>query len=180
VIAATNRDLERSVAQGAFRQDLYYRLNVFPVRLPPLRERPEDIPLLVHYFTGRYAAKLGRKITRVPAATMERLAGYAWPGNVRELENVIERAVILSGGPELEVPGDILQPSPAEENVLAGTAEPALSLEEVERHHIVSVLQQTRWQVDGPGGAARLLQIHPSTLRSRMQKLGIRRGAGSG
>ena len=101
LIAATNRDLNKLVADGQFRQDLYYRLNVFPVQLPPLRERPEDIPLLVHYFVTRYAAKIGRHLTRVPQQVMQRLTAYAWPGNVRELENVIERAVILSPGPDL-------------------------------------------------------------------------------
>src|SRR5262249_4169603 len=108
VIAATNRDLPGAVAERKFRQDLYYRLNVFPVTLPPLRERPEDIPLLVHYFVARDRAKIGRQIPRVPKSTMERLAGYAWPGNVRELENVIERAVILSPGPDLQIAPEIL------------------------------------------------------------------------
>jgi formate hydrogenlyase transcriptional activator len=108
VIAATNRDLLRAVADGAFRQDLYYRLSVFPLRVPSLRERREDIPLLVHYFVGRYTARIGRKITRVAKEAMERLAAYPWPGNIRELENVIERAVILSAGPELEVAAEAL------------------------------------------------------------------------
>ena len=108
VIAATNRDLLRAVADGAFRQDLYYRLSVFPLRVPSLRERREDIPLLVHYFVGRYAARIGRKITSVAQEAMERLVAYPWPGNIRELENVIERAVILSAGPELEVAAEAL------------------------------------------------------------------------
>ena len=170
VIAATNRDLPGAVGSGAFRQDLYYRLNVFPVTVPPLRERPEDIPLLVHYFVARYVAKIGRRISRVPKETMERLATYAWPGNVRELENVVERAVILSPGSDLEVAPEVFPPVPA--SVLPSPAVPA---ERVEREHIVSVLRRTNWRVDGPRGAARLLDMHPSTLRSRMQKLGIRR-----
>src|SRR5262249_47560695 len=107
VIAATNRDLRAAVAAGTFREDLYYRLNVFPIALPPLRLRQEDIPSLVHYFVDRFTAQIGRKITRVPPSAMQRLLGYSWPGNVRELENIIERAVILSRGPDLEVVPDI-------------------------------------------------------------------------
>ena len=113
MIAATNRDLQRAVGKGSLRQDLYYRLSVFPLRVPPLRERAEDIPLLVHYFVGRHAARIGRRISRVPKAAMERLVAYPWPGNVRELENVIERAVILSPGPDLEVAAEAL-PAPLE------------------------------------------------------------------
>ena len=186
VIAATNRDLPTAVADGTFRQDLYYRLNVFPVTLPPLRERPEDIPPLVHYFVARYRAKIGRKISRVPQETMARLGAYAWPGNVRELENVIERAVILSPGADLEVAPELLPasvPAAAPRSVALTDAAPARSaapvdavpLALVERDHILSVLRRTNWRVDGPRGAARLLNMHPSTLRSRMQKLGIRR-----
>jgi len=152
-----------------------HRLNVFPVTLPPLRERPEDIPPLVHYFVARYRAKIGRKISRVPQETMARLAVYAWPGNVRELENVIERAVILSPGAELEVAPELLPASvPAAPPRSAAPAD-AVPLALVERDHILSVLRRTNWRVDGPHGAARLLNLHPSTLRSRMQKLGIRR-----
>jgi PAS domain S-box-containing protein len=177
VIAATNRDLEQAVAAGKFRQDLFYRLNVFPVRLPPLRERVEDIPLLVHYFVGRYAAKIGRAITRVSPEAMQHLATYAWPGNVRELENVIERAVILSSGPELGIAPEALPASPAGPAADDGRAADPEALREVERQHIVTVLKRTGWRVDGPQGAARVLNMHPSTLRSRMQKLGIRRSA---
>ncbi len=194
VIAATNRDLAREVAEGNFRQDLYYRLNVFPLRIPPLRERPEDIGLLVHYFVRRYATKIGRKITRVPKETMERLAAYPWPGNVRELENVVERAVILSPGPDLVIGPEILAPTPAvdartpsqrgkaEGHARAATSDTRdsggpQSLQELERRHIVTVLKQTRWRIDGPSGAAQALNLNPSTLRSRMKKLGIRRDA---
>ena len=186
VIAATNRDLGQAIAEGRFRQDLYYRLNVFPVHLPSLRQRTEDIPLLVHYFVERYAAKIGRTITGVPAEEMERLVRYPWPGNVRELENVIERAVILSAGPQLVV-GPELVPMAA---ALAAAGRPAAppaaapsapgdtaALQEVDRRHIIAVLQRTGWRIDGPNGAARLLNMNPSTLRSRMQKLGIRRSA---
>jgi transcriptional regulator with GAF, ATPase, and Fis domain len=150
---------------------------VFPVRLPPLRERPEDVPALVHYFVERYATKIGRRITRIPTVVMERLAVYAWPGNVRELENVIERAVILSPGPDLVLGPDLLpaaatqlRPAPP-----VDTAPPRLALEDVEREHIVAVLRHTNWRIDGPSGAARLLAMAPSTLRSRMQRLGIQR-----
>jgi formate hydrogenlyase transcriptional activator len=184
LIAATNRDLTKSIAEGTFRQELYYRLNVFPIHLPSLHERPEDIPLLVHYFVARYAAKIGRPITRVPTDVMQRLAAYAWPGNVRELENVIERAVILSPGPALTLGPETL-PAPSTSAPVNGVTQPGtsdlpadrLTLEQAEYHHIVSVLKQTQWRVDGPQGAARILNVHPSTLRSRMKKLGIRRSA---
>jgi PAS domain S-box-containing protein len=198
VIAATNRDLGRAVADGTFRSDLYYRLNVFPVHVPALRERREDLPLLVHYFAARYAAKIGRRITHVPAEVMERLLSYPWPGNVRELENVIERAVILSLGPDLQVAPGALIPAAPSPPAPAPTAQPApavevavpqpasapgdgapLSLEETERKHILAVLMRTGWRIDGVSGAARLLDMNPSTLRSRMKKLGIRRSTSS-
>ena len=188
VIAATNRDLLRSVSERIFRQDLYYRLNVFPVQLPPLRERREDIPPLVHYFVRRFSLKIGRKITRIQRETMERLASYAWPGNVRELENVIERAVILSRGIELEVAPGVLpetealapkpEPSsrPLEEQQLSGVPSPQ-SIEQVERTHILEVLVRTNWRIEGTKGAAALLNLNPSTLRSRMKKLGLQRSS---
>jgi formate hydrogenlyase transcriptional activator len=186
VIAATNRDLLRSVSEGTFRQDLYYRLNVFPVQLPPLRERREDIPPLVHYFVRRFSLKIGRKITRIQRETMERLVSYAWPGNVRELENVIERAVILSRGTELEVASDVLSevaavaqaqtaaPQPAPEERVPQAARPQ-SIDQVERNHILEVLMRTNWRIEGTDGAAALLNLNPSTLRSRMKKLGVQR-----
>jgi formate hydrogenlyase transcriptional activator len=184
VIAATNRDLLRSVSEGTFRQDLYYRLNVFPVQLPPLRERREDIPPLVHYFVRRFSLKIGRKITRIQRETMERLVSYAWPGNVRELENVIERAVILSRGTELEVASDVLPeavaqaqtaaPRPASEEKVSQAARPQ-SIDQVERNHILEVLMRTNWRIEGADGAAALLNLNPSTLRSRMKKLGVQR-----
>ncbi len=192
VIAATNRDLLRAVADGAFRQDLYYRLNVFPLRVPSLRERREDIPLLVHYFVTRYAARIGRKISAVAEEAMERLVAYPWPGNVRELENVIERAVILSAGPELEVAEEALPVAadtahggghrfkPSREHLevqdsIRASGDDPLTLEEMERRHIVEVLKRTGWKIDGPDGAAGLLKLNPSTLRSRIKKLGIKR-----
>ena len=189
VIAATNRDLKGAAFAGKFRQDLYYRLNVFPLEVPPLRERPGDIPLLVHYFVARYAAKIGRHIARVPAETMRWLVAYPWPGNIRELENVIERAVILATGPDLDAVAD-LPPAPAtvttplrdngdsQEHQPASASAPApggLPLEQVERQHILSTLKRSGWRIEGPSGAANLLRLNPSTLRSRMKKLGIER-----
>ena len=180
VITATNRDLKGAVAAGKFRQDLYYRLNVFPIEVPPLSDRPGDIPLLVHYFVARYGAKIGRRISRVPEATMRQLVEYPWPGNIRELENVIERAVILSVGEELDAVPDL--PAAARVATVADRSQTAaigsnggLPLKEVERRHIVSVLRKSGWRIEGPSGAARLLNVNPSTLRSRMKKLGIQR-----
>jgi PAS domain S-box-containing protein len=183
IIAATNRDLAAAVADGTFRQDLYYRLNVFPIAVPPLRQRPEDIPLLAHYFVARYAQQIGRRITHIAAESMRRLVSYGWPGNVRELENVIERAVILAVGPQLDIAAELLpvplappvpltQPAP----VATRPAAPAPpSIEDIEREHIATVLRQTRWRIEGPSGAAQSLGVNPSTLRSRIKKLGIRR-----
>jgi PAS domain S-box-containing protein len=179
VIAATNRDLEKAVAEGKFREDLFYRLNVFPVRMPPLREREGDLPLLVRYLVARCAARIGRPTLRVSPETSERLARYSWPGNIRELENVIERAVILSAGDDLEVPADVLgawrsnptTPTPTQ-------VEPpthAVSLVEVERRHIIEALRAANWRISGSNGAAVKLGLNPSTLRGRMRKLGIRR-----
>jgi formate hydrogenlyase transcriptional activator len=186
VIAATNRDLLRSVSEGTFRQDLYYRLNVFPVQLPPLRERREDIPPLVHYFVRRFSLKIGRKIARIQRETIERLVSYAWPGNVRELENVIERAVILSRGIELEVAPDVLPKIAAVAHTQAAAPRlapeekgpaipPPQSIDQVERNHILDVLMRTNWRIEGTDGAAALLNLNPSTLRSRMKKLGVQR-----
>jgi formate hydrogenlyase transcriptional activator len=184
VIAATNRDLLRSVAEGTFRQDLYYRLNVFPVQLPPLRQRREDIPPLVHYFVRRFSLKIGRKISRIQRETMERLVSYPWPGNVRELENVIERAVILSRGSELEVAPDVLPEVAAVVQTQAAAPEekrpdslPPHSIDQVERNHILDVLMRTNWRIEGTKGAAALLNLNPSTLRSRMKKLGVQRSS---
>ena len=189
LIAATNRDLEKAIVEGKFRQDLYYRLNVFPVRLPSLRERAEDIPLLVHFFAARFATKIGRPISRVPKEVMQRLIAYSWPGNVRELENVIERSVILSTGTTLEVgaelpphsqlatsssASDVSLPHSVSRVTTEASSE-ASSLAHLERTHILATLKQTHWQIEGQDGAARLLKINPSTLRSRIKKLGIRR-----
>ncbi len=180
VIAATNRDLQQATLDGDFRADLFYRLNVFPIAVPPLRERREDIPLLAHYFAARYAAKLGRRVEAIPEATLRRLLDYPWPGNVRELENVVERAVILSPGKELEIGLETLGAPPAGAPV-AGTVTPARatpapqSADENARAHIVAALERARWRIEGDAGAASALGLHPNTLRSRMKKLGIRR-----
>ena len=186
VIAATNRDLSLLVREGKFRGDLFYRLNVFPVTMPPLRERQEDIHLLVMFFLEKFARKLGKPITQVAGETMSRLCAYSWPGNIRELQNVIERAAVLSKGPVLTVEGAVLfdfQRSDGQANSASKTpvqSPPGApvtsrlpSLEEVERQHIVAVLKEANWRIEGERGAAKLLNLQPSTLRSRMQKLGI-------
>jgi formate hydrogenlyase transcriptional activator len=172
VIAATNRDLQKAVTDKVFREDLYYRLSVFPIQLPSLRQRLDDLPLLVQFLLDRFAIRFGKRVDGVSRETMQRLTGYSWPGNVRELENILERAVILASGPTLEIAPDIL-----------GAADPAtaagarFALEDVERSHIQNVLAKTGWVIDGPKGAATLLGLHPNTLRSRLKKLGIERVA---
>lgn len=175
IIAATNRDPEECVRTGKFRADLFYRLNVFPIEVPPLRKRVGDIALLAMFFLERFARKLGKEVTEISSETMARLTSYPWPGNVRELQNVIERAVILSPGPTLEIEeGGLLRaPQAADEGSPTAVKEDATSLNEVQRRHIESVLEQTSWVIEGQRGAARLLHLHPNTLRFRMQKLGI-------
>jgi PAS domain S-box-containing protein len=170
ILAATNCDLLQAVRQKTFREDLYYRLSVFPITLPPLRERKEDIPPLVHYLVHKFAGRIGKRIDAVAEQTMRRLIDYPWPGNIRELENILERAVILSAGATLAIAPDFLPLSDA-----APAAFRQLTLESVERDHIVAVLHQAEWVIDGPRGAARILGLHPSTLRNRMKKLGIAR-----
>jgi formate hydrogenlyase transcriptional activator len=179
VIAATNRDLERAVAEGKFRDDLLYRLNVFPIRVPPLRERTSDIDLLVPFFITGLARKLGKPVKRFNEQSMRRLREYSWPGNVRELQNVVERAAILSPGPILDLDGTLpastypsrtpLPASPSESSVARG----ADKLEDIERAHIFAVLRRTDGVVSGPRGAATILGLRPNTLRSRMKRLGI-------
>jgi formate hydrogenlyase transcriptional activator len=169
IVAATHRDLEGMILKGEFRSDLYYRLNVFPISIPPLRERPEDIPLLVEHFVQEAARKLNKTIDAIPSDTMAALTDYQWPGNIRELENVIERAVILSRGSILRVPHRDLQ-----SRVTAGhSSEKLETLADVEREHIRAVLKQTRWILSGPSGAAARLGMNRSTLHFRMKKLGI-------
>jgi PAS domain S-box-containing protein len=178
-LAATNRDLLQEVRAKKFREDLYYRLSVFPLHLPPLRERREDIPPLVHFLVNKFASRIGRRIDGVGKETMRRLLAYPWPGNVRELENVLERAVILAGGTTLEIGADVLATAPGPGADEAPARQPA-TLGEIERNHMVAVLRQTDWVVDGPRGAAKILGLHPNTLRSRMKKLGISRASHEG
>lgn len=186
VISATNRDLLKAIREGKFREDLYYRLNVFPIHLPPLRDRQDDVPLLVQFLIAKFAARVGFQIESIGKTTMERLIHYRWPGNIRELENVLERAVILSNGPVLEIDAEVfgnVAVSPTTDSGTIGlanqpgppTSVPLESLETNERRHILAALQRTGWVIDGPRGAAKILDLHPNTLRSRMKKLGISR-----
>jgi formate hydrogenlyase transcriptional activator len=172
LVAATNRDLTEMMKQNEFRSDLYYRLNIFPIRLPPLRERREDIPLLVQYFMQKYARRMGKRIETVPAATMQKLVDWSWPGNVRELQNMIERGVILSRGFVLEIPlTELEQPVVT----ALGDNNGGATLEAVERDHILQALRDTSWVIGGPSGAAARLGLNRSTLNARMRKLEIRR-----
>ena len=189
VMAATNRNLLESIRTGDFRSDLYYRLNVFPVDVPSLRDRRSDIPDLAMFFLSRFSKKLGKNIQGVARDTLDRLASYSWPGNIRELQNVIERAVILSQGSVLELEPDLVPVlGPADSSATGDRFSvvatppvsglpPSITLEEVERGHILSVLTQTRGVVEGPRGAARILGLHPNTLRHRIQKLGLKRSS---
>jgi formate hydrogenlyase transcriptional activator len=170
IVAATNRDLEKGLAQGTFREDLYYRLNVFPIRVPPLRERLDDIPMLVWSFVDEFTKAYGTRIESVSKDSMLALQRYPWPGNVRELRNIVERAVIVSPGPRLTI-------EPPKPSATAGSAHSSLALADIERDHIVAVLNRVKWRVRGLGGAAELLGLKPSTLESRMAKLKIQRPA---
>ncbi|MEQ1352425.1 MAG: sigma 54-interacting transcriptional regulator [Candidatus Acidiferrum sp.] len=186
IVAATNQDLARQVADRTFRSDLYYRLNVFPIQLPALRERPEDVPLLVRYFVQKFSRRLNKTVEYVPAEAMNALSAYSWPGNIRELENFIERAVLLSPGKELRVPvsellGDSNSPPAAASgsarapDSASASAATVSTLEQAERTHILRALQQTEWRIGGPKGAAVLLDMKRTTLQARMRKLKIRR-----
>lgn len=169
LVAATHRDLAKMVAESHFREDLYYRLNVFPVLLPPLRERPDDIPRLVRHFTHRFARRMGRQIETIPSAVMDALVRYSWPGNVRELQNVIERAVILSPGSSLQVPLSDLQTGATQ------APAPQVTLADAERNHILGALRATGWVVAGPKGAASRLGMKRTTLLKKMKRLDISR-----
>jgi formate hydrogenlyase transcriptional activator len=190
LVAATNQDLPARVAERAFREDLYYRLSVFPIRVPPLRDRTEDIPLLAQHFALQFARRLNKRITAIAGDAVDLLTSYAWPGNVRELQNVIERAVILTMGPELSVdsirldrvPGPAPAPgspalSPAPERPPGPSASPSLprSLADAERDAIIAALRESEGRVSGPAGAARLLGVKPTTLHAKMKRLGVRR-----
>src|SRR5712671_6677386 len=172
IIAATNRDLSAMVEEGRYRSDLYYRLNVFPLLLPPLRERPDDIPRLVRHFTQRFARRMGRRIETIPSEVMDALVHYPWQGNIRELQNIVERAVILSPGPSLQVPLGELQPAAAQANEPTAAA---TTLADAEKEHILGVLRETGWVVGGPEGAASRLGLRRSTLQWKMKKLGVSR-----
>jgi len=173
LIAATNRDLQKAVQEGTFREDLFYRLNVFPVELPPLRDRASDVPLLVRFFVEKYSVRVDRHIESIAPETFERLATYRWPGNVRELQNVIERALILATDGELRIEGEILGGS----SPRAGSTEsaPSKDLRTLQRDHILATLRRSDWVIEGERGAARELGLHPNTLRSRIKKLGLKR-----
>jgi len=173
VIAATNADLAQMVAEKKFRSDLYYRLNVFPIVLPALRERAQDISLLVHFFAQRFAQQMKKPIKSIPADAIAQLTAYSWPGNIRELQNLIERAVILSRGSALEVPlGEIKKPAGNE--ILINGSGP-VTLEAVEREHIIKTLREAGWVIGGNAGAAARLGLNRTTLNNRMRKLGITR-----
>jgi formate hydrogenlyase transcriptional activator len=187
VIAATNRNLREEVAAGRFRSDLFYRLNVLPLQLPPLRERRSDIPQLVALCVSRFGKRFGKKVEGVSQETMATLVNYPWPGNVRELQNVMERAVVLSVRPILRLDKDLVPVAASEDSLETakipakeahlGASLPAKlpTMEEVDRSHILAALQQADGVVDGPKGAAKILDLHPNTLRHRMSKLGIQR-----
>jgi DNA-binding NtrC family response regulator len=194
IVAACNRDLARDVEEGRFRSDLYYRLNVFPIDVPPLRARSEDIPVLARHFMDRFARKLGRRFTDIDGVSLERLRAHSWPGNIRDLQNAIERAAILCVGPTLRIDWPLETAASCFDRVAAtaeSTHDSMLSnksaiagrslagdglgtLEEIERQHVIAVLRQTHGVIEGPKGAARLLDLKPSTARFRMRKLGIR------
>lgn len=193
LVAATHRDLAHMVARNEFRSDLYYRLNVFPVLIPPLRERPDDIPQLILHFVEIFSRRMGKRIEEIPQATMNAFSAYHWPGNVRELQNLVERAVIRSDNGVLPNPVSTPQASkrsdlklgedllPIEESGRktepGATREFTDSLEEIQRQHILRVLEKTGWVISGPNGAGAILDIHPNTLRSLMDRLGIRHQA---
>ncbi|MEJ2545584.1 MAG: sigma 54-interacting transcriptional regulator, partial [Calditrichaceae bacterium] len=168
VIAATNRNLKKAIESGGFREDLYYRLNVIPIDVPPLRERKADIELLAMYFAQKFGRKQGKDFTKIPRSTIKQLQSFDWTGNIRELENVIERSVIFSQPPELKL-DDRLLPS----DKIKSASTQFRSLKAIEREHILKILNEKNWIIEGEAGAANVLELHPNTLRSRMKKLNI-------
>jgi len=168
IIAATNKNLKAAVEQGAFREDLWYRLNVFPITVPPLRNRKDDIPDLVQHFIRKFAKKIGKNILSISPAALGALKEHTWPGNIRELANVIERAVINCEGSVLRLADQLEKPAERDPSF-------TITMEEIERQHIIRILEYTGWVIEGEKGAARILGLKPSTLRTRMAKLGIQR-----
>ena len=166
IVAATNRNLEEEVRKGRFREDLWYRLNIFPITMPPLRDRQDDIPLLVEFYVEKIAKRMGKRIEVIPAGVMNALQQYHWPGNIRELENVLERAVINSSGPKLRLADELKKPS-------RDLCSIPKTLAAVERDYIFQVLEQTKWKISGKNSAADILGLDRSTLRARMNKLNI-------
>jgi formate hydrogenlyase transcriptional activator len=190
VIAATNRNLSEAAQRGRYRSDLYYRLNVYPIQIPPLRERREDVGLLAQIFLEEAGRRLGKRFGKIPNEMIEALRAYSWPGNVRELENVISRAAVISTGANLQLPegweteGNLINRNISQSSNEQAHSKPAAAnsereptLGEMEKSHILEVLHQTNWRIEGPKGAALILGLHPNTLRSRMRKLGVRRRA---
>jgi len=171
IIAATNRDLNAEVAAGRFRADLFYRINVYPITVPPLRKRREDIPLLVEHFVTQIGADMGKKIDKIPKTVMGQLKAYDWPGNIRELRNVVERSLITSQSSTLQLAGALIEMKKS----FSPPSNPMDSLDKIQRQHILHILSETGWKINGVGGAAEILQMKPSTLRNRMKKLGIKR-----
>lgn len=171
IIAATNRDLEKEMEEGRFRKDLWYRLNVYTITLPTLRERIEDVPLLVQHFVSRFNKRFGRQITKIPDGVLEKLKNYAWPGNIRELQHVIERAVINTQGDTLVLTDSLKSPIGVQTSGQNGLK----TIAQNERDHILQVLDVVNWKIEGPAGAAQILDLNPGTLRSRMKKLGIQK-----
>jgi formate hydrogenlyase transcriptional activator len=184
VVAATNRDLQKAIAEGDFRADLFYRLNVFPITIPALRDRREDIPLLVQFFAQKYGPRVSRRIEAIDRDSMQHLVDYHWPGNIRELENIIERALILGSSPTLAIDPDVLaiattpgKPSTATAVAVEHAATSDSDLDSVQREHILKTLRRTNWVIEGARGAAKQLGINPATLRHRMKKLRICRSS---
>jgi transcriptional regulator with GAF, ATPase, and Fis domain len=171
--------LDKEVSGGRFRQDLFYRLNVYPITIPPLRQRREDIPLLVSHFAREYGARLGKSFGEVPAQMMREFIAYDWPGNIRELQNVIERAVIVSSDEVLRLPEPLVSAIATQSTdiKIASESTTISPLNEAERGHILRALEATGWRINGPKGAAAMLKLHPSTLRFRMKKLGLTKAA---
>jgi transcriptional regulator with GAF, ATPase, and Fis domain len=173
IIASTNRNLKEEISKGRFREDLFFRLNIFPITIPPLWQRKEDIPLLAKHFMEKYNKQFGKNITEIPEETMRLLQAKAWPGNIRELMGVIENAMITIKGSALHILDEI----DSDYQVTKQEMQSAKGLTDMEKTHIVHVLKDTGWKIEGPNGAAKLLGLHPSTLRNRMKKLGIERPA---